>query len=255
MEKANNPKTIKEVFRDYNSNNFELNGAKVVGINLYKRKNVLEIFIESDKKIDIMAILALEKYMEQRFQVREAKINIKYNIEEEPNKVEIAEQVSDTESTSNQATSAQILKQWPDIVEYISHKHPIAKAFLKGSTINIVKNKIEVTLALNGKEFLESNKFNEVFANLIENIYGKKYTIEYTEKVSEETISKYKENIEKQEKATILQITQEVAEAKNNGNIEEQSTPNARTQTAKKQHNKQYVIINIQRKIIKMQME
>ena len=40
MEKANNPKTVKEVFRDYNSNNFELNDAKVVGINLYKRKNV-----------------------------------------------------------------------------------------------------------------------------------------------------------------------------------------------------------------------
>ena len=42
MEKANNPKTIKEVFRDYNSNNFELNGAKVVGINLNKRKNLFE---------------------------------------------------------------------------------------------------------------------------------------------------------------------------------------------------------------------
>ena len=230
MEKANNPKTVKEVFRDYNSNNFELNDAKVVGINLYKRKNVLEIFIESDKKIDIMAILGLEKYMEQRFQVKEAKVNIKYNVEKSER----------TESDKPDEVSQTILKQWPNIVEYISHKHPIAKAFLKSSTINIVNNKIEVTLSLNGREFLESNKFNEVFSNLIENIYGKKYTIEYTEKVLDEAVSKHRESIEKQEKDTILQITQEATEAKSNGNKEERGIPNAKPQTAKKQYSKQY---------------
>ena len=230
MEKVNSPKTVKQVFRDYNSNNFELNDAKVIGINLYKRKNVLEIFIESDKKIDIMAILGLEKYMEQRFQVKEAKVSIKYNIE----KSEI------TESNKTEEVSQTILEQWPNIVEYISHKHPIAKAFLKSSAINIVNNKIEVTLSLNGREFLESNKFNEVFSNLIENIYGKKYTIEYTEKVLDEAISKYRESIEKQEKETILQITKEAAESKNNAN---ESTKNTK-QTDKKQYsnatNKQY---------------
>ena len=38
MEELKNPKTVKEVFKDYNSNSFELSGAKVIGVNLYKKK-------------------------------------------------------------------------------------------------------------------------------------------------------------------------------------------------------------------------
>ena len=38
MEELGKPKTVKEVFKDYNSNSFELNAAKVIGINLYKNK-------------------------------------------------------------------------------------------------------------------------------------------------------------------------------------------------------------------------
>lgn len=78
----------------------------------------------------------------------------------------------------------------------------------------IEKNKIAVTLSLNGKEFLESNKFNDVFSGLIQNIYGEKYQIHYIENVEENAISQYKENIEKQEKETILELTKE------NGNSE-----------------------------------
>ncbi len=189
METVNKPKNVKEVFKDYNSTSFELNSAKIVGINLYKRQNILEINIESDKYINIADVLNLEKYIEKRFQVREAKININYTTKEDD-------------------VSCKILNQWPDIIQYISHKHPMAKAFLKDSTINIEKSKIQVTLHLNGKEFLEGNKFNEVFSAIIENIYGKKYMVEYIEDVSEDAISKYKHNQEKIEKETINNIIQ-----------------------------------------------
>ena len=40
MEELGKPKTVKEVFKDYNSNSFELNAAKVIGINLYKKQNI-----------------------------------------------------------------------------------------------------------------------------------------------------------------------------------------------------------------------
>ena len=203
MKELGKPKTVKEVFKDYNSNSFELNEAKVIGINLYKRENILEINVVSKKPIDIMAVLDLEKYMQKRFQVREAKININYNIEEE---IQEDIQTINPEEKQN-STSEKILKQWPNIVEYISHKHPIAKAFLKNSVININKNVITVTLSLNGKEFLENNKFNEVFSGLIQNIYGKKYNIEYMEKVHENDIINYREELEKLEKDTIMELT------------------------------------------------
>ncbi|MGN1326762.1 MAG: PHP domain-containing protein, partial [Clostridia bacterium] len=231
MEKVKELKNVKQVFRDYNSSSFELNEAIVTGINLYKKENILAIFIKSKKRIDIKDILALEEYIEKRFQVKSAKVNIQYDLEQ-----------NNTNTDNNQEIdeiSNKIISQWPSIVEYISHRHPIAKAFLKGSTIEIVKNKILVTLMLNGKEFLQTNKFNEVFSNVIENIYGKKYVIEYTEKVSEDKVAEYKENLERLEKETIMQIAQEAAEAKSSVKEATDNTQNTKTHS-KKQYNKQY---------------
>ena len=61
MEELKNPKTVKEVFKDYNSNSFELSGAKVIGVNLYKKKSLLEVNIQSNKLIGILDILEFEK--------------------------------------------------------------------------------------------------------------------------------------------------------------------------------------------------
>ena len=228
MEKVKELKNVKQVFRDYNSSSFELNDAIVKGINLYKKENILEIFIKSKKHINITDVLALEEYIEKRFQVKSAKVNIEYELKQDS-----------TDTENDDETSNKIINQWTNIVEYISHRHPIAKAFLKGSTIEITKNKIQVTLMLNGKEFLQSNKFNEVFSNVIENIYGKKYVIEYTEKVSEDKVAKYKENLERIEKETIMQIAQEAMQAKNSENASEQPEKSA-NKTTKQYRNAQY---------------
>ena len=215
MEEVKTSKTVKEVFKDYNSNSFELNDAKVIGINLYKRKNILELIIMSKKLINISDILELEKYIEKRFQIQTAKINIKYELDEEIN------------------ISKKIIDEWEEIVKYISYKHPIAKAFLKNSTIQIINNTIQVTLSLNGKEFLESNKFNEIFSGLIENIYGKKYIIEYSEQIPENASLQYKENLERLEKEAILQMTKETSDVSQGEKITVQSKTN-------KYGNKQY---------------
>ena len=44
MEKQE-AKNVKEVFKDYDSNSFELNAARVVGINLYKNFLVANFFV------------------------------------------------------------------------------------------------------------------------------------------------------------------------------------------------------------------
>lgn len=111
MDEVKTSKTVKEVFKDYNSNSFVLNAARVIGIDLYKKKNLLEVFIASNKLIDINDVLELEKYMERRFQIQTAKLTIKYELEEE---VDVSEKIA---------------KEWQSIVKYISYKHPIARAF------------------------------------------------------------------------------------------------------------------------------
>ena len=60
MDEAKTSKTVKEVFKDYNSNSFILNDAIVVGINLYKKKNLLELNITSSKLININDILEFD---------------------------------------------------------------------------------------------------------------------------------------------------------------------------------------------------
>ena len=189
MEELKNPKTVKEVFKDYNSNSFELSGAKVIGVNLYKKKSLLEVNIQSNKLIGILDILEFEKYMEKRFFLKDAKLKIKYELEDEEN------------------ISEKIEKEWTSIIQYLSYKHPIAKAFLKNSTIIIENNKINVTLILSGKEFLEGNKFNEIFAGTLENIYGKKYAIEYKEDLSGN--NEYKQKQEKLEQDEIINLTKD----------------------------------------------
>ena len=190
MEAAKEKKNIKEVFKDYNSTSFELNAAIVEEVNLYKKRSILELKINSDKHINIKEISQLEQYIEKRFQIKEASIIVN---------------LKNTENSSNS-----IQEEWEDIIEYIARKHPIAKAFLKGSNIQIENKTIKVSLRLSGKEFLESNKFNEVFSKIIKNIYQDRYKVEYIENVSSEDISKIKERTIEQEKQVILNALQEV---------------------------------------------
>ena len=46
-------KTIKEIFRDYNSSSFALNAGKIKLINLFKKTNKLELIILADEFIKI----------------------------------------------------------------------------------------------------------------------------------------------------------------------------------------------------------
>ena len=43
-------KTVKEVFKDYNSNSFELNEAKIKAVNLFKKTGKIEYYLEYKKK-------------------------------------------------------------------------------------------------------------------------------------------------------------------------------------------------------------
>ena len=44
-------KTIKEIFKDYNSESFSLNAGRIKSINLFKKANKLELIITADEFI------------------------------------------------------------------------------------------------------------------------------------------------------------------------------------------------------------
>ena len=59
-------KTIKEVFKDYNSNSFELNEAKIKTVNVFKKTGRIELILIAEKQIKILDLIAFERYIEKR---------------------------------------------------------------------------------------------------------------------------------------------------------------------------------------------
>ena len=116
-------KILKDVFRDYNSSSLELLNSKVKSINLFKKTNTLEIILFTLKQLKIKDIYTFEKYLEVRFGIANIKIKIETNSEQES--VD-----KSCEKAELDAVETIIEKEWNDIVEYMSYKHPMSKAIL-----------------------------------------------------------------------------------------------------------------------------
>ena len=69
-------KTVKQVFRDYNSNSFALSEAKVVCVNIYKKTNILEIRLKVASSILMKDLADFEKYLAKRFNFKDIDIKI-----------------------------------------------------------------------------------------------------------------------------------------------------------------------------------
>ena len=60
-------KTVKEVFKDYNSNSFELNEAKIKGVNLFKKTGKIEIILIANKQIKTIVGYIVQIELPDRF--------------------------------------------------------------------------------------------------------------------------------------------------------------------------------------------
>ena len=208
MNETASTKTLKEIFRDYNSNSFALNDAKIKNMNLFKKTNTLQITLISEEFIPIKAIYQFEKYLEGRFSLKAIIMKIE-NKQVEPNPEET---ISNCENPGAGTIENNITKEWPDIIDYMSMKHPMSKAFLAGSTISIEGKAANIFLKLKGKEFLLAKKFDEILSQVLQDIYGKVYKVSYIEDITEDFAQKQQEyQLKAQEEAILL--AQKEAEA------------------------------------------
>ncbi len=183
-------KTIKEIFKDYNSNSFALNAAKIKNINLFKKTNKLEVQIISKEVIKASDLYAFERYLEKRFNIKEAIIKVEHEKE----------------------INIDLKEEWTDIIKYMAYKHPLTKALLKNSTIEIDDKNLTVNLALKGKQVLEAREFDKILQQVIEDIYGKKLKVKYVENITEEMMKKLQEETMQHEKEAVEQAQREAKE-------------------------------------------
>ena len=198
-------KKLKEIFKDFNTNSFELSYAIIKELNYHKRKNEIDIVLISNNVILVRDLISFEEYIKNRFKINEVNIEIKQD-----SSIEV-EELKDRKDL-NIDIDTLIEKEWKDIVKYLSIKHPIARAILSKSSLKIQDGKLDVLIRINGKYVLEHNKFDELIEKLIGSLYLKKYKVNFLEEVDEEELKKLKEENEKIEEEFIKRIEEQEKE-------------------------------------------
>lgn len=183
-------KTIKEIFKDYNSNSFSLNASKIKNINLYKKSNKIELELISTDVIKAADLYAFERYLEKRFNIKEAIIKVEYQ-----NEIEV-----------------DLKEEWRDIVNYMAYKHPLTKALLRNSSIELADKILNVNLALKGKQVLDARGFDKTLEKILSDVYGKKLKVSYVENITEEMKKQIEEEAMRHEREAVEQAQREAEE-------------------------------------------
>ena len=173
---------IKDVFKDYKEENNIIN-AEIENINLFKKSKKIEIELSVEEPIKIGEISSFEDYLKERFQIEK-----------------IALKIQNGEKGVRPLFPQEIKNDWKDIVEYLSKNFPLTNAILGTSSVEVIENKVIVSLKTKSADFLHSYEIDKEIENIVFNLYGVKCKVEYREDISEDTIKeqeKYLESLEK----------------------------------------------------------
>lgn len=187
-----NMKTLKEVFKDYNFTSFALSEAKIACLNVYKKTNTLEIKMNCHSPVFIKDLIDFETYLGKRFRFSNIDIKIQNEIEQKADEV--------------------ITSQWSDIVEYMAYKHPLTKALLKNSSIQIESNHLTIKLMSKGKQMLEARNMHQIICQKLQDLYHQTFQVQFQEEMTEEMHLHYQEQTKELEKQAILLARQEAVE-------------------------------------------
>ena len=197
MEQGKGEKRIKNIFSDYSSNSFAFSDAEIENVNIYKKTNKMELFLNAPDYIDIDEISKFEKYAVKRFNVSGVDLKIKTEDQKEIKEPPIKE-------------------DWKNLITYFSNKNPMARAFLKNSEMNLDKD-INIHIKVKGKEILEKQNVNTKISECIKNIYGINYKVNFIE----EGIEDYEKAFKEKNESIIKKFTEEsISSISNNNNLE-----------------------------------
>ena len=168
-----NLKKIKEIFSDY-KNNSQMQECYISKIGINKKTNKLTIILNTDKFVQIKDMWDFEKYLMERFQIKDIEMIFNY---EDGTKI------------------PDVKDEWKNIICYMAHKHPLMKPILlMKSTIEVENNNINVKMHIKGADFLRTRKTDKQVEITIKNLLGKEYKINLEEQISKEELARQEEN-------------------------------------------------------------
>jgi len=166
-------KKINEIFSDY-KNNTQIQECYIEKIGIHKKTRKLTIVLKTDKFVQIKDMWDFEKYLMERFQIKDIEMIFNY---EENTKI------------------PSVQDEWKNIICYMAHKHPLMKPILlMKSTIEVQDNNINVKMHIKGADFLRSRKTDKQVEITIKNLLGKEYKVNLEEQISKEDLARLEES-------------------------------------------------------------
>ena len=185
QEKEQQTKKLGEIFSDYKTSS-NIKYAQIKELNVIKKTNTLQIILYLDEYIEIKEIWYFENFLKERFKFEQIDVKIEYH-----EKVE----------------KGSIPKEWKNIIAYMSHKYPLAKPMLLlKSDVEVKENIIYIQMHIKGADFLKAKKTDQELQKTILNLFGQKYAIDITEKLSSKEMGEIREAIQNQEAQIIARI-------------------------------------------------
>ncbi len=171
-------RTVKTIFNDINLDSFALADAFVVKANVYKKVNMIEIFLEAKELIPWKELEKLQRYILRKYNYKEVRFDVSTNVE--------------------RASALEFLKNdIKDVSAYLCKKIPIINAFMRNSESEIDNDEIKINLNLKGKEFLEKQGTDRLISDFIKKIYGIALPVKFIENDTNNAQEKLKETNEK----------------------------------------------------------
>ncbi len=206
QEKKSSYKNVKEVFKEYNSTSFALNAARIQNVTLYKKSSKMVLDLLTDQFVKVADLVGFEKYLEDRFQVKEVQIIFTYE-----NGIE---------------DQFDLTAEWQDFITYMARKHPLTRTILKDSQIMIKEqNKIEVALGFRGKDVLLAKKVDKTIEEILKDLYGFHASVAFLENASEDKLKEYQEYSKNLERQAIKMAEEEAARQVDESNTAQEVPP------------------------------
>ena len=188
-EETKKRKKIGEVFSDYKTNS-NIADAEITKKNLIKKINTLEIGTYSKEYVEIKEIWYFEKFLRDRFQFGQVHMIMQYEEGVRKKSIEV---------------------EWENIICYMAHKYPLMRPLLLLiSKVEVQDNKINVYIKIKGADFLKARKLDKELENVIFNLFGKKYTVNIEEKITEQEVEAFKEKTREMEHQAVQEVTEKV---------------------------------------------
>ncbi len=215
------PKKVGDVFRDYKQDN-KIKQAQIINVNMFKKESKLQLDLKSDDLISPGELSDFEKYLQERFSIENVELIIDYPQKGET-KVETEEDVKNN---------------WHSVLNYIEKKYPMAAALMKNSKAIISDERyLTIELTTKGADFLQARGYDKVLAEVIHNLYNKKFIIKFRENISEEAIAQYEENLRLMEKMAIEKHTVTYVEDKSEEEIKKEKEKKKKKNETKETEN------------------